>query len=280
MKPWTPALERGDSGGITPRNRSAEYDWEVYLTWCEIHHLEQGDPAALEAFLRHLTPRSAARTRDTVATIRVRAGIPPPVAPRVHPRSLRAGEASLEVALTRLAATEHQRHHALRDAVALLIVLDLGLSNATARRTRAHTWPVPGLGTSDYPLGADPRTCKACAVTRWLRTLANARLTLVDDTRPEGHDCLHPVPDGWQAGPLLPAIDRWDSIQAHHPRPISGRTLTAILSSRLATASADDVAPPPPVPATSAHPLPNTMTALEAARRRRALREEFARLMP
>lgn len=168
---------------------------------------------------------------------------------------------------------------ARRDAVVLLLLLDRQLSRRQALRARARSYPVLGIDAHDYPIERDARACRACALSRWLRTLAHARLAVDEPrvARTPDHDCIYAVPDGWTAGPLLPEISRWGQVQAHSRTGLSTRALTQILQERTAdrgalSEPADDVPRPqldvPP-------PLPPTMTVAEAARRRRQLREEL-----
>ncbi|MGL5856976.1 MAG: hypothetical protein ACRC35_00945 [Angustibacter sp.] len=265
---------------------------EAYLTWCVLHGHNPHEPGTLDAFHPQLTPaRSGRAARRRYQALRAAAGRPAPAQGPPPRRTLRAGELTIDDALTALAATtgpDQARAH--RDAVILTAILDLHLTKSQTRHATATPWPVPALAGTDLTPGSAPPTCRACALTRWLRTLAHARLA-TDDPTPaalDRHDCLHTVPHGWHAGPLLPPIDRWGQIQAHSPTPISTRTIATTLAHRL---TAPPALEPPNVSgaAPTTHPAVTggtdtsrrnlrTLTPLEAALQRRKLRLELEQL--
>ena len=264
-----------DSSGII------QSDWLAYQAWCEVHGLATSSPDALSDFAKTLSPTSARQARRRLSQLRSAAGITPspalPVAPRppADPELLRGALAELS-----RVGEGPDAARARRDAVVLLLLLDLQLSRREALRARARTYPLLGIGTHDYAIGQDARTCRACALSRWLHTLAHARLPLDEPrvARPPEHDCIYAVPEGWAAGPLLPEINRWGQIQAYSRHALTPRALTQIVRDRTtgqAQPGDDDSTTDSPIGIPA--PLPPSMTVAEAARRRRALREELNR---
>ncbi|WP_295701492.1 hypothetical protein, partial [Lapillicoccus sp.] len=236
-------------------------DWQLFLDWCTAagHDALPTTPAAVTAFLNDI-PAGPSTQRRRVRAIRnahVTAGHLSPADPRrtaptldpADPPADPAGAAvrsgagwlTPEQALTHLPVDLWPHGlHARRDAVLLLLLGPLRHTKVQALHATARTYPLPGIGTTDLTTAADPRTCPACVLTRWLTVLTATTLggrfaaeeVVVGSRRggPRGgHDCLDDVEDGWQRYPLLPSIDQhgWISDTALTPR-----SLAAIISGR------------------------------------------------
>jgi len=259
---------QGTSGVVDPL-------WHVYRAWCATHDQPSADPASITSFLQACTgsPAQQARRRRELLNVE---GIPSTPAPRVHAAAWRTGPDWLTLPDALRALPIHDSLHgprARRDGVVLLLLGHLHLTKHAAATATAATWPLPALAGIDLPATADPHTCPGCVTTRWLRTLAHARLTLDDGPGLQEfdvHDCRYPVPEGWQHGPLLTPVDRHGTIQATGGAALAPRDLGRIAAYRQRAEwwpREHSQAPGPPAV------LPPSMTPLEAAKARRALRE-------
>lgn len=189
----------------------------------------------MQAFCREV-PGSVSTLARRLRTVGTR--LPRPSRPA--PGSVRAG--TVEAALRSVQVDGWPGGlPARRDAAVVALVAVGGLTRRQVRGLRA-SWP-PVLASS-----GDPGSCPACAETRWRRALlvgladgwrqVRYELTELEPATAAEHtwhDCerpLPPVPDLAAAAPLAVAVDRhgW----ADERRPLSARSISAIVSRRLA----------------------------------------------
>ena len=236
-------------------------EWRLFSDWCTTTG-QDPLPAASDTVLAFLTdlptaPAVAARRARSIRAAHTAAGLLPPTpSDRQPPKPLMShtmgdrlrgpGLLTAGDALQVLPVFEQPAAVAARrDAVLVLLCLVMGRSRAEARRATAQLWPVPRLGGVDLPLGADPRSCPSCVLTRWLRVLAAdsqggrqlVQTTICDSDR-VGHGCGHEICPGWHLRPLLPGVDRhgWiDTERALTPRAVSARLRQAVQAPAIRT---------------------------------------------
>lgn len=162
-----------------------------------------------------------------------------------------------------------------RDAWLILLTLILRLPTRDALAVtpgRIVARPDGSIGVCGISAltAEDPRSCPACAATRWLRVAAPACHGWRADTRarlapdePGMHDHQRPLPEGWaDARCFAPSIDRWGWVRA---QPVSPVGLAAILHERQRIRPIPE--PPEPVAAEQAAAFVGpSLTAAEAAR--------------
>lgn len=258
-------------------------DWALYAAWCEATGRDPLQASAhLDAY-EAATPASPSVQRRRRAAIRAalhpQGGVTLQPAPAATAARCAPGWLPLDDALRALpTGNQPEAAAARRDALVLILLGPLRRTKAQARAARARLSPTPGLNGVELDFVADPTVCPTCALTRWLRVLAHARLGAEDDPYATesagGHDCHIDVPDGWQHGPLLVPVRSTGTVEAFG-RALSTRELSRITARRHHPELRP--APPPTTPAEPA-PLPATMSPLEAALRRRALRRELQSL--
>ncbi len=189
----------------------------------------------------------------------------PGAAPR--PTAMREGPewASLDQALAQLPTHQHRKYFSQalrgrRDAWLLILIGLLGLTRRAAQNVvESDVVLFPRLTIKGFPVeaSADPATCHACAVTRWLRVVGAASFGWRNDVKEQldpatadltGHDCNVGLDGTWrQAQTLLPHIDRygWVSVE-----PMTLRAISATIADRLSAAEATHAQPQPVFQAT------------------------------
>ena len=243
------------------RSSAPSPDWQLFLDWCAATGLSAlpTTAAAVTAFLTDI-PAGLSTQRRRIRAIRdahVTAGHLSPADPRRTTPTLDpadppadpvgaavrsgAGWLTPEQALTNLPVDLWPHGlHARRDGVLLLLLGPLNHTRTQALHAEARSYPLPGIGPIDLTTAADPRTCHACILTRWLTAVAAtanggrfAAEEVVVGSRRGGqtgvHDCLENIDDGWQQYPLLPTIDQHGWIS---DTPLTPRSLAAITSRR------------------------------------------------
>ncbi len=145
-----------------------------------------------------------------------------------------------------------------RDAAVAVLICTAGMT----RRQIQTLYPglaVGGHGTTVAVMAATehPGTCPACALSRWQRVHATigadgwravrdelADLGEVPAGTQTDHDCTRPIPwpeaSAWRRPPLFSPIDRHGAPEA--TCPLSGRSITTIVATRLHTAAYDPTA--------------------------------------
>lgn len=243
--------------------------WALFVDWCIATGQRPlpAEPATVAAFLTELPigTATAARRVRAIDAAHAAAGLPGP-----------GGRAELDALLGRTPAPPRFEADLVaralgaipvggwpagivgrRDGAIVALICSAGLTRAQVQALRSATSDVGslpgrlGLGEEDADAGA----CSACALTRWLRVAERVerdgwravRAELADYGEvPAGeentHDCARPLSWSSDSGagrgsPLFCPIDRHGAPESGYP--LSRRSITAIVASRLSFAEAD-----------------------------------------
>lgn len=250
MNPQTSPKVGPDSGALL------EAHWGRFAAWCEAagHEPLPATAATIEQFLT-LFPGSASTQRFRRHAIRMRhlaAGLADPipvVEARVWPRPEAPDQAAVGEVLA--AIPKYRYPVGLRGRRDAFLTVLLGTLHLTRQQARTIT-PDDVAVTSSVrihghvvPSSDDPALCAACGVTRWLRIVGPVWtgfrgdvIRLLDPTRGnlDRHDCEQPLPGEWRrAEQLLLPLDVYG--WARTAVPMSGRSMTSIIPTRLAAAA-------------------------------------------
>jgi hypothetical protein len=239
---------------VTARAALIGQHWELFEAWCDAED-RQALPATSETVDAFLLAFPGSRSqqrlrRQAIATAHERAGEASPIVPPDTHTVWRADRqlADVEHALAEIPKYRHPVGlRGRRDAFLVVLVGYLRLSREQARAvdvSDVELTSIVKIRGRVIPMGDDPVTCLACAVTRWLRVAGNAyrgfraeTRSLLDPTKADLaiHDCARPMTEPWRtAEQLLLPLDTYG--WARTGVPLSKRSITLIVPARRAAA--------------------------------------------